>query len=142
MKSKPRGLAKAWFAAGAIGGAAAALEFVVFYAAMQIQTGGISVDFMAVAPMAVMVAIPLFLVGVAVIGLPLLLMIDGTGLRAPAAAAGIGAVVTTATALLICLAVGGPTGLALATAGFMIVPGALSGWTLCRLAYGPAAVNP
>lgn len=130
---------KGWLASGAVGGLALTVEFTLFIAVMQIQTEGISVDFLAVAPISLFVAAPLFLLGVGVIGLPAMMVIEGTGQRSAPVAAALGTVLAVAVATLLIIATGGSaSGAPLVAALFLALPGAAAGWTPHRVAYGPS----
>ena len=99
--------------------------------------GSVFLGYLVLIPVWLIVAVPTYLIGLTVIGLPAWAIVERLGVRSRTAAVVIGAGLSTTTTMIPQLAVGlnQPEGLAWA-AILQVLSGAAAGWTLHRVAYG------
>jgi hypothetical protein len=88
------------------------------------------------------VTIPAFLIGLMLIGAPLWAAFERLQIRSRAAAILAGVLLAPSAFVLITLPLQGPEGPAWDMSVMMILPGALAGWTLHRVAYGMRSAKP
>lgn len=130
---------KALLAASVAGGVSLSLAFVVVAAfSVQGPAGGSLVsDYLGIAPVLLIVFIPAYLIGLAIVGLPAWMIVEATGVRSRLAAILMGAVLSAGTVVTFMLSTGldAPESVAW-MASLLAVSGAVAGWTLHRVAYG------
>jgi hypothetical protein len=141
MKQGPRYRVRAVFAAAAIGGGLVGLEATALFVWQSVATGEAGSG-LIMAPfyglVAWMMFAPMFLIGLVVLGAPVWWAMENAGIRSARAATAMGTLLTGAAAILVLAALGVMSPGALWFCAAFAPPGAAAGWTLHRVAYGPA----